>query len=225
MKHYFYFILLIVSISSCGNSCNKDKDKYEEVVFEFVIPLTISPGSDTVNVGQELTLIANFPDSLFDIISQKKYYLANFNFKTVAVINKLTNPSVRIIEQPGAVFNFNYNNITGSLSNLSTTFADINFLYQNNMYKLEIKIKPNATGVYSIHFYHSTGTSGQTKLPSELAPSIPGVKRFPIMRMARYIINSGNTHLNIYEANCLNLIQEPSQKELLRNSSYTFVVK
>ena len=81
----------MVALTSCSSSCNKDKDRWEEVEFEFAIPVTITPGADTVNVGQELTLSADFSDSLFDVRSQKKYYLPNFNFKTVAVIQKLTN--------------------------------------------------------------------------------------------------------------------------------------
>ena len=77
MKHLFY--LLLVTLTSCGSSCNKDKDRWEEVEFEFAIPVSITPGSDTINIGQELSLTANFSDSLNDVLSQKKYCIDPLN--------------------------------------------------------------------------------------------------------------------------------------------------
>jgi uncharacterized protein YjdB len=36
------------------------------------MPFTITPGTDTVRVGDTLRMEANFSDSLFDVISQKR---------------------------------------------------------------------------------------------------------------------------------------------------------
>jgi hypothetical protein len=71
MSNLSYVLFFSIALSSCGSSCNKDKDKWEEVLFEFEIPLSITPDTDTIAVGQELTLTANFSDSLFDFYSQK----------------------------------------------------------------------------------------------------------------------------------------------------------
>jgi hypothetical protein len=86
------------------------------------------------------------------------------------------------------------------------------------------KLKPTQQGVYSIKFYHDPG-SGHTKLPQELAPNEPGVKRFPVMRHIRYIFNKGVTHFDIFKQHC-----KPSSPDEVSNwvqskSSYTFVVK
>lgn len=225
MNRSFYLILFVISISSCCNSCNKDKNKYEQVVFEFAIPISISSGSDTINMGDSLTVTANFSDSLFDVLSQKKYYLPNFNFKTVAVIQKLTNPELDINQQASAVWKFLYFNTIGSFSNFSATFADVNYLYQNNQYKLNVKVAPNEKGVFIIRFYHSTGTSGRTELPQELAPNEPGIKRFPVMKVVRYTFNNGNTHFNIYKNNCKPRDPNEATNWVESKTTYTFVVK
>ncbi|MBX9784487.1 MAG: hypothetical protein K2X48_14455 [Chitinophagaceae bacterium] len=225
MKHLFYFLLLIITVSSCGSSCNKDKDKYEEVLFEFTVPLNISPGIDTINVGQELTIIADFTDSLFDVLSQKKYYLPNFNFKTVAVIQKLTNPSLDILDQTSAVGKFSFSNIIGSFSNFSATFADVNYVYQNNRYLFTGKIIPNEKGVFIIRFYHNTGSKGSTELPQALAPNVPGIKRFPLMRNIRFVFNNGNTHFNIYKDNVKERDPNEATNWVESKATYTFIVK
>ena len=92
MKPFFYSILLIISITSCGSSCNKDKTKWEEVFFEFEIPLNISPGADTINVGDELTFSASFPDSLFDHLCLCWY------------VAKTNTPRLRLIDQPHKIY-------------------------------------------------------------------------------------------------------------------------
>jgi hypothetical protein len=225
MRHSFYFILFVVVLSSCGSSCNKDKDQYVEVEFEFAIPLTTTPGTDTITVGQDLTLTGNFSGSLFDVLSQKKYYLPNFNLKTVAVIKKLSSNTIQFPEQPGSVGNFTLTNINGSFSNLSASFADVNYTYQNNRYAISVKLKPLQTGVYGLSFYHSTGTKGQTELPQELAPNEPGIKRFPIMKVIRYTFNNGNTHFNIYKDNCKPADPNEATNWVESKATYTFVVK
>jgi hypothetical protein len=225
MKQLSYFLLFIVALSSCGSSCNKDKEKWEEVEFEFAIPVNITPGADTVNVGQELSLSIDFSDSLFDVHSQKKYYLPNFNFKTVAVIMKLTNPLTSVTEQTPAIGKFEFIYDTGNLSNLSSRFADVNYKYENNMYSLRIKLKPKETGVYIVFLYHSTGTRGHTVLPQELAPNEPGVKRFPVMRRIQYKFNNGAAHFDIYKQHCKPADPNEATNWVESKATYTFVVK
>jgi hypothetical protein len=225
MSNLSYVLFFLIALSSCGSSCKKDKDKWEEVLFEFEIPLSITPDTDTIAVGQELTLTANFRDSLFDFYSQKKYYLPNFDLQTVAVIQKLSNSNLSVLEQPGAVSKFTLTNKIGGFSNLSTTFADVNYVYENNHYKLTVSIIPKEAGVFIIRFYHSTGGAGSTKLPQELAPNEPGVKRFPVMRHTRYIFNAGNTHFNIYKDNCKTGDPNEATNWVESKATYTFVVK
>lgn len=225
MKYTLYISLLILSISSCSSSCTKDKTKWEEVLFEFEIPLNIIPGKDTVRVGETLTLNADFSDSLFDFYSQKKYHLPDFNLNTVAVFKKLTNPSIDIIGQHGSFGYFNVVNTIGSLNITSETFADVSYVYQNNKYMLTVNIQPKEPGVYALWFYHSTGTRGSTKLPQELAPNEPGIKRLPEMRHIRYVFNNGNTNFNIYKQHCKPADPNEATNWVESKATYTFVVK
>ncbi len=218
-------LIVVFLISFSAASCGKDNDKYVEVPFEFTVPLSFAPGSDTIVVGQNLRLQANFSDSLYDYISQKKYYLPSFDFNTVAVIQKLTNPVASITEQSGAVDKFEYSYLKGNFSNFSSRFANVNYIYEAGYYKLDLQIRALETGVYSIYFYHSTGSKGQTVLPNYLAPSEPGIKRFPIMRVIRYTFNNGITHFNIYKNNCKPADPNESTNWVESKSTYTFVVR
>lgn len=222
MKNIIYLFLFIFSIASCGSSCNRDKDKYEEVVFQFAIPLNISPGVDTISVGQELTLTANFSDSLYDYISQRKYYVPDFKLRTVAVIEQLTNPTASVTEQSPAGNRFSY---TGDFVNIGSTFADVNYTYVNGQYSINAKIKATVSGVYIIHFYYSTGTRGSTPLPSALAPSVPGIKRFPLIRQLRYTFNNGDTHFAIYKQHCKPADPNEATNWVESKATYTFVVR
>ncbi len=225
MKQLLNLILLAITISSSTSSCNKDNDKYEEIQFEFLIPLSISPGIDTIYIGQELILSANFSDSLFDVLSQKKYFLPDFKINTVAVIQKLTTPNYDVVQQPGAMNKFAFFNQVGTFSNFSSTFADVTFLFQNNEYKLIVKFTPKERGVFILNFFHDPGSKGSTKLPQELAPSEPGIKRFPLMRHIRYIFNNGQTHFSIYKDNCKPRDPNEATNWVESKATYTFVVK
>jgi hypothetical protein len=217
-------LILSFAVLVCrANSCQKDKDRREEVEFEFVIPMSMAPGNDTVAVGQTLTLSADFSDSLYDALSQKKYHLPNFNFKTVAVIKRLSNNNVQYPEQGGGSFEFT--NVLGALSNIGSSFADVNYVYQNRMYMLNVNIKCNQPGVYGISFFNSTGTRSFTDLPQWLAPNEPGLLRFPIIRQTRYVFNDGNTHFNIYKQHCKPADPNEATNWVESKSTYTFVVK
>ena len=58
MKQLFYSIIFVVLITSCGSSCNKDRDKYEEVLFEFTPPT----GASLPSVRKEGWVTCAFPD-------------------------------------------------------------------------------------------------------------------------------------------------------------------
>lgn len=225
MKKNIFSSCALLILAILTNNCTRERDKYVEVEFEFLIPLQISPALDTFNVGQEITLTADFSDSLYDMVSKKKYHLPNFNFKTVAIVKKLQNPLIEFPEQQGHISRFTYTNIVGSMNNFTTSFADVNFKYQNNRYQLAIKLIPRQAGVYGFRVYHSTGVKGLTALPQILAPNEPGIKKFPIIQRIPYIFNEGNTNFNIYKQHVFVGDTNPATNWVESKTTYTFVVR
>ena len=65
-----YALLGLLLLSACK------RDPLPDLVhFAFVIPVSISPGADTVARGDTLWLTANFSDSLLDLRSNQRYRL------------------------------------------------------------------------------------------------------------------------------------------------------
>ncbi|HSR39426.1 MAG TPA: hypothetical protein VLL95_10970, partial [Phnomibacter sp.] len=64
------FVLLALSLMMMGANCNKDKIKnYEEIVFTFDMPFTVKPGTESIRVGDTLTVFAEISDSMLDLRS------------------------------------------------------------------------------------------------------------------------------------------------------------
>jgi len=99
-------------------------------------------------------------------------------------------------------------------------------VYENNQYKITVKIKPKEPGIYSIDFTNDF-SAGQIKLPQEFAPSSPSVTKEPVIGEMRNQINNGQTNYHILKQNCL--VETPGMAAIDtwigKNSMYTFVVK
>ncbi len=63
--------------------------------YEFEIPFTISPAKDTFAIGDTITIMSNFGDSLYNHLSQKYYQIGDFDFLISIYINDLkTDPMI-----------------------------------------------------------------------------------------------------------------------------------
>ena len=225
MRPSTFLFLMAISILSCGSGCGKDDDKWEEVYFEFVMPVTVTPAKDTFRIGEEIRFKAKISDSLFDHLSGKKYHLPNFAFNTFLTANRISDKTKRVDFQESAMLKFDITNSIGGLKNVSSQFADLTKTYENGFYIFDFSIQPKEKGTYHIRFIYSPGSSGYTILPQEFAPNEPGVKRFPRMKVIRYTLNDGNTNYNIYSDNSLPLTASDGTNTLDRIIGYTFVVK
>jgi hypothetical protein len=100
------------------------------------------------------------------------------------------------------------------------------YVYENNQYKLTVKIKAKEKGVFNVTFANDFLT-GQVKLPQEFAPSMSGITYDPVIGDMRNQINNGQTNYHILKQNCL--VETPGLAAistwLYKNSMYTFVVK
>ncbi|HET8686460.1 MAG TPA: hypothetical protein VFM18_07325 [Methanosarcina sp.] len=177
--------------------CGKEKIKHwEEVFFQFDMPFKIEPGAETIHVGDTLTISASISDSLFDLFSNKKYYLPDFYFPVSLVTKELVDTSKYFPSQPGANNKFNYIFPIGNGAVSSISFADLIPIYNGRMYNYNCKLVPQQPGVYAIWFMDVVP---KRILPQEFAPEPSGWRRVPIVRWNRYIINNGETHFSLLE--------------------------
>ncbi|HSC53752.1 MAG TPA: hypothetical protein VLC98_09035 [Phnomibacter sp.] len=218
---------LIISFMLCFflAACNKEKLVWEEVYFEFEMPFTITPNRDTVSVGEVLRIQAQFSDSLYDLRTKKKYYLPDFNFKIIAGVNELINPLNKIYDQPSAVNSFTIIDNRNQITSATATYINFYLIYQSGQYWLDIILVPKKKGVYAIQLFNAGEPGGgYLKLPQSLAPSEPGIKRFPVAQQHRYLFNEGNSNYEIFKANCLPF-KGTIDTLWEKRATYTFVVK
>ena len=220
-----YVLLLFILIVGSGSSCNKEV-RPKKVTFDFLVPITITPLKDTISVGEELTFSTLFSDSVYDMNSAKRYYLPNFNWRPMIFIKKLVAPEKALSAQLFAGSKFEYINVVGSFIIVADVAATMNYVYENNQYKLTVKIKPKEKGVFSIDFGNDFNPNS-VKLPQEFAPSTSGITYDPVIGDMRNQINNGQTNYHILKQHCS--VEPPGLAAidtwLYKNSIYTFVVK
>ena len=146
-----YVLLLFILIVGSGSSCKKEVPR-EQVTFDFLVPINIAPLKDTISVGEELTFSTLFSDSVYDMKSAKRYYLPNFNWRPMIFISKLIAPEKYLSGQLYAGSKFEYINEVGGFTRANDIAANMMYVYENNQYKLTVKIKPKEKGVFSVSF-------------------------------------------------------------------------
>ena len=220
-----YILLLFILLGGSGSSCKKEVPR-EQVTFDFLVPITITPLKDTISVGEELTFSTLFSDSVYDMKSAKRYYLPDFNWRPMIFIKKLVAPEKSLSAQLFAGSKFEYINVVGSFIIVADVAATMKYVYENNQYKLTVKIKPKEKGVFSVSFGNDFNPNS-VKLPQEFAPSMSGITYDPVIGDMRNQINNGQTNYHIFKHNCL--VETPGLAAistwLYKNSTYTFVVK
>ena len=216
--------ICIAAILLCM-ACKKDP-QIERVFFEFEMPFTITPGTDTVRVGDTLRMEANFSDTLYDHISNRKYYVPNFPFRSnIASIRKLSDPARQIIDQPAAVTSFTLSTYNSQFIDASNSAISFVISPKLNSYYFSIDLIPRQKGVYAIWLFNGFGPDGGfPNLPDYLVESSPEIRRIPVTRQHYYVWNNGNSHYELLKQNCKTFSQTAdSAKE--KRIIYTFVVK
>jgi len=221
-----YILLLFILLGGSGSSCKKEVPR-EQVTFDFLVPITITPLKDTISVGEELTFSTLFSDSVYDMNSAKRYYLPNFNWRPMIFIKKLVAPEKYLSAQLYAGSKFEYINVVGSFIRVDDIAANMTYVYENNQYKLTVKIKPKEKGVFSVSFFNDFDPNS-VKLPQEFAPSSPSLTKEPVIGNMRNQINNGQTNYHILKQHCK--VEGPevvgeTNIWIYKNSMYTFVVK
>jgi hypothetical protein len=216
--------LCIAALLLCM-ACKKDP-QIERVFFEFEMPFTVTPDTDTLRVGDTLRITAKFSDSLFDNISNKKYHVPQFEFNNnIASIRKLIDSSKQIIDQTPAIPFFKLisnNDQVKTISNSSVTFTITSSL---NFYFFSIDLIAKQPGVYAIWLLNGFGPDdGFPILPDYLVTSSPEFRRIPVTRQHGFVWNDGKTHYELLKQNC-RTFSHTADSSREKRTIYTFVVR
>ena len=228
-KKIINLISMAVTAILISCSCGKDNIVRYETWINFLYPVSITPNTDTINVGDTLWIEVNLPDSIYDNTNSRKFYLPSFNFQSYMSVRKLVDNTANWSFQLNSSNNFNTKNNIGSIYKTTSSSIDFQPVYQNNHYVFKGAIIPKDTGVYCLVF---TNLSYEQRLTDflgleQIKSLAPNANRFNILLdFIDFKINNGNTHYNIFTQHCKSNNDAPSNlywKE--ENYIYTFVVK
>lgn len=228
MKNAIYSLLFLsLSFINFYSSCDKPKDEYIEVIFE--VPLSITPIKDSINLGDTLTLEANFSDSVREVKTGKRFKLQNFDFKTRISFFRLTSNTIYLSQQPGSLSSYNIYPITGSISNTGESFANLNFQQMNSDYFAKIKLVPKTKGVFNIGFYSQHVHSNIPLTSINVGNTSSGGKKIAALKNIWYTVNNGNTNVELLKqhSKLVSASTNPTEDNIQseQRGTYTFVVK
>ncbi len=220
-------LLGLVAVCWLGG-CRKQQD-VKRIYFEFEMPYTVSPSADTIRVGDTLLLTANFSDTLYEALRGERIPMECFRFNVLMTTWELVNPGGHLAQQRGATnaFQFLFGPENGEVT--SAVFANVRPVCQQGRYRFELRMVARRAGVFA--FYLQDQKVGFLNLPERLAPSTPELRRIPVVRFNRYIINEGRTNYNIYKQHALpqptnpNWPREGNWPQMEEYGTYTFVVR
>ena len=228
-KKIINLISMAVTAILISCSCGKDDIVRYETWINFLYPVSITPNTDTINVGDTLWIEVNLPDSIYDNTNSRKFYLPSFNFQSYMSVRKLVDNTANWSFQLNSSNNFNTKNNIGSIYKTTSSSIDFQPVYQNNHYVFKGAIIPKDNGVYCLVFTNFSYEQRLTEILGleQIKPLAPDANNFSIkLDFIDYKINNGNTHYNIFTQHCKSNNDAPSNlywKE--ENYIYTFVVK
>jgi len=228
-KKIINLISMAVTAILISCSCGKDNIVRYETWINFLYPVSITPNTDTINVGDTLWIEVNLPDSIYDNTNSRKFYLPSFDFQSYMSVRKLVDNTANWSFQLNSSNNFNTKNNIGSIYKTTSSSIDFQPVYQNNHYVFKGAIIPKDNGVYCLVFTNFSYEQRLTEILGleQIKPLAPDANNFSIkLDFIDYKINNGNTHYNIFTQHCKSNNDAPSNlywKE--ENYIYTFVVK
>jgi len=189
---------LLSLITLTASRCDREEaPTYRD--FIFVLNFEINPVDSLISLGDTLWLTAEFDNKIEDFISNEKFELIDFNFRTLLGFFRLQGKSIGLPSQPGATSSFDLVIKKGSVSNAFETFADFDFDYTSEVYSCEIGIVPKSQGVFCLNFL--APAPGDINLSKTITlPDTPdGRKVIPLYRNIYYVINEGQTNFDLYK--------------------------
>jgi len=157
-------LFIVIAISTLA-SCDKDCDRPDVSIYEFVLPFELSPAKEVYNIGDTITISANIPNSIYERKTNQNFILENTKFYLTAYIYDMDtniidysdiNRFIIIFEElvDGQIFTYS----DGHSSILSQ------FKYANNTYKYSIKIVCKSKGLFVLFQGTNIYTFGEDRL-------------------------------------------------------------
>ncbi len=219
-------IALIVFLLQAA-SCDKEEEK--EVVEVWPrMPVNISPPGETIGLGDTLWVNIDLPDTVEDYLTKKYYKVKDYDFFTSLMLLRLIGPTVDRGDQPAAASNFAFYARVGQVYDIGSLSGKLKFDYSNSRYRANVGLVTKQKGVFSlIMLYRGSSIETSTSFVNILDSTPGGKERFYIVQHINYILNNGNFHFDLYEANCLVPPQLKSDPRFIEEgfNTYTFEVK
>jgi hypothetical protein len=179
-------------------SCEPEETEWVEVWPR--MPISISPAVEAINLGDTLWVDINFPDTVEDYLTKKYYKIVDYEFHTSLMFLMLIGPTVDQGDQPAAASSFFFFPKIGQLNDIGSLGGDIKFEYSDSRYKFKVGLLAKQKGVFSLIIlprvtdYPLTGVVDPIKDGKDRSYYITHISR---------IINNGDFHFDLYQANCL----------------------
>ncbi len=202
-------------------SCEKEETEFVEVWPR--MPISISPAVEAINLGDTLWVDINFPDTVEDYLTKKYYKIVNYEFHTSLMFLRLIGSTVDRGDQPAAAGNFNFYSKIGQVYDIGSLSGKIKFSYSDSRYKFKVGLLAKQKGVFSLIMLPRVTDHPLTGV---VDPIKDGKDRSYYITHISYIINNGEFHFDLYQANCLadpEIQKHPQFNEAF--ATYTFEVK
>ncbi len=196
-------LLLLILFILTGSRCGADDDP-EFVFMAFLIPITISPPGEQIQLGDTIWISGSFPDTLEEFHSGKYYRLENFDFKSKICLRKLVDKTKNISDQQPAFNYFSIFNQIGGLEDNTLFCGYVNFNYVPGNYNYRIGLLPNGDGIFTINFLWPIGIHEQIDFRPiiKLENTPDGARRIPVYEAFYFVINEGATNFELFKEHC-----------------------
>ena len=123
-----------------------------ENLYEFEIPIELSPAKRKYSIGEEIIINISFPDELKDQLTNNIYHLKHFPFNT-----EIGFARIDTVPAQGGNTDFQTMINKGELNKVELTRGEqawlVDYAYDDNRYNFEIIITPKKIGLYEFGAY------------------------------------------------------------------------
>jgi hypothetical protein len=128
------------------------------MVYQFKLPVTISPAKDTFRVGDTIWIENSFSDQIHNHKNNKAYKVENFDFKTTMVITDLNSLPPAISYPLPKIVTYKGTTTQNYIQSTAYEAIRIGYDYANGHYAYKAALIVEQKGTWCINFfsYHNT---------------------------------------------------------------------